>query len=184
HYPQHTTVDCISCHFTGFSRSKGQNAHDVWRYPERDNRVRPLVMKYNEAINWYPHNIVKPDSQSLCASKCHYTGNLIGASTINSVQISSEVPGSFSLQQNFPNPFNPTTEIKYQLPHKAHVHIAIYNTIGVEIAILVNSEQEPGYYVASWDGTNNSGQPVSSGLYMYKMETGSFTGVKKMLYLK
>ncbi|HAB54334.1 MAG TPA: hypothetical protein DCE80_19500 [Ignavibacteriales bacterium] len=80
HYPQHTTVDCISCHATGFGRSAGlgNDVHDVFRWTE-NNRVRPLAVKYNEGLSWYPHNIEKPDPTTSCAEKCHYEGNLIGA---------------------------------------------------------------------------------------------------------
>ena len=80
HYPQHTTVDCISCHATGFGRSAGldNDVHDVFRWTE-NNRVRPLAVKYNEGLSWYPHNIEKPDPTTSCAEKCHYEGNLISA---------------------------------------------------------------------------------------------------------
>lgn len=81
-YSKHTTVDCISCHFRGFVKTTGQTGHDVWRVDNKpDGRVRPLAMKYNEAVSWYPHNIEKPDVVSSCATKCHYEGNLLGVPT-------------------------------------------------------------------------------------------------------
>ena len=82
-YAQHTTVDCISCHFRGFVKSTGQTGHDVWRFEnELTGRVRPLAIKYNEAVSWYPHNIVRPDLTTSCATKCHYEGNIIGVLAI------------------------------------------------------------------------------------------------------
>ncbi|MEW6510199.1 MAG: T9SS type A sorting domain-containing protein [Bacteroidota bacterium] len=184
HYPQHTTVDCISCHFTGFGRSKGQNAHDVWRWPVASNRVRPLVMKYNEAINWYPHTIVRPDTNTSCAGKCHYEGNLIGASTITSVPISKEVPGSFALEQNYPNPFNPNTTIRFAIPTKELVRIAVYDVLGRFVTTLVNETTEPGTYKILWNGIDHAGMQVSSGVYFYRIEAGTFSSSRKMLLVR
>lgn len=83
HFPQHTTVDCLACHATGFGRSAGlgNDVHDVFRWPE-NNRVRPYAVKYNEGLSWYPHNIERPDPVNSCAAKCHYEGNLVGAAVI------------------------------------------------------------------------------------------------------
>jgi hypothetical protein len=184
HYPQHTTVDCISCHFTGFGRSKGQNAHDVWRWPLVNNRVRPLVVKYNEAINWYPHQIVKPDTHTVCASKCHYQGNLIGATPITSVPVSKEVPRTFALEQNYPNPFNPSTSIRFSVPAGGLVKIAVYDILGKHVAIIASEMTEPGTYKVFWDGMDDGGVPVSSGVYLYRMDAGSYTASKKMLLVR
>lgn len=183
HYPQHSTVDCISCHFTGFDRSKGQNAHDVWRWPEASNRVRPLVMKYNEAINWYPHNIVKPDANTACASKCHYKDNLIGASIITSVPVAKGVPKTFALEQNYPNPFNPSTEIRFSVPTKGLVRITVFDMVGRYVATLVNEVTEGGTYKVTWNGIDHTGVSVSSGVYLYRIEAGAFAASKKMLML-
>ena len=89
----------------------------------------------------------------------------------------------FSLQQNYPDPFNPTTTIRYQLPTASHVTLRIYNTLGQEVATLVNGPQESGYNSAVW-----SAQNVASGIYFYRITATSgqnvFTDVKKMLVLK
>lgn len=184
HYPQHTSVDCISCHFTGFGRSKGQNAHDVWRWPLANNRVRPLVVKYNEAINWYPHQIARPDTHTVCASKCHYQGNLIGASVILSVPVSMEVPKAFAIEQNYPNPFNPTTTIQFSVPRKELVRIAVFDMLGRYITTLANDNTEPGTYKVTWDGIDRTGVAAPSGVYFYRIEAGSYVQAKKMLLVK
>ena len=184
HYPQHTTVDCISCHFDGFARSKGQDAHDVWRWPQANNRVRPLVMKYNEAINWYPHTIVKPDANAVCASKCHYQGNLLGISVVTSIPVSEMVPKAFALEQNYPNPFNPSTEIRYSVPTKGPVSIVVYDVLGRFVAVLANEVVESGTYKVIWNGLDHNGAPVASGMYLYRIDAGTFAASRKMVLMK
>ncbi len=94
------------------------------------------------------------------------------------------IPDDFALGQNYPNPFNPTTHISYQLPTNAHVTIAVFNTNGQEIKTLVDKEMNTGYHNTIWDGTNNAGETVSSGLYIYKIKAGNFTDIKKMMLLQ
>ncbi len=94
------------------------------------------------------------------------------------------VPQVFALDQNYPNPFNPTTTIQYQLPKAATVHIAIYNMLGQQVRTLVNKDQTAGYYKAIWDGKNDAGLQVSTGMYFYRIKAGEFTKTHKMLMLK
>jgi hypothetical protein len=97
---------------------------------------------------------------------------------------SNAIPTEFGLAQNYPNPFNPTTYINYQLPTSTHVTITIYNTNGQEIKTLVSQDMKAGYHVIAWDGTNNAGQNVTSGLYFYQMKAGSFSDMKKMMLVR
>ena len=94
------------------------------------------------------------------------------------------IPKDFALGQNYPNPFNPTTTIRYQLPQARHVSINVYNLLGQMVTTLVDESQKAGYKAVVWDGTNNSGHRVSSGLYIYRMKAGEFIDVKRMLFLK
>jgi hypothetical protein len=101
----------------------------------------------------------------------------------------SEIPDVFALDQNYPNPFNPTTTVKYDLPEEATVTLKIYNVLGQEVLTLVSGTQAAGRYQAVWDGRNNFGTPVSSGVYFYRIEaTGvsgePFVSLKKMMFLK
>ncbi len=91
------------------------------------------------------------------------------------------VPEEYALDQNYPNPFNPETTIKYQLPEAGKVVLKIYNVIGQEIRTLVNEEKEAGYHNIRWDGMDNKGVSVSSGVYIYRLQVGNFVRVKKML---
>jgi hypothetical protein len=94
--------------------------------------------------------------------------------------IQAEIPGSFKLYANYPNPFNPSTEIKYDLPQNTFVTIKVYNILGEEIILLVNNEfKNAGRYSVTLDGTN-----LASGIYFYKIEAGSFVQSKKMVLIK
>ena len=99
----------------------------------------------------------------------------------------SQVPKEFSLEQNYPNPFNPITNIIYSIPKKSHVDVRIYNLIGREIKMLVNEEQEAKYYNIFWDGKDNSGNSVSSGMYFFRMVAQSpqkqYVKTRKMILL-
>ena len=94
------------------------------------------------------------------------------------------MPNSFALQQNYPNPFNPTTVIEYQIPRPVHVQLEIYNILGGKIATLIDGEQDGGFYTVSWNGRDQQNHMVTSGIYIYRLNAGQFTSVKKMLLLK
>ena len=94
------------------------------------------------------------------------------------------MPTSFTLEQNYPNPFNPSTTIRYQVPEQSVVSIKVYDMIGREVATLVNEAKPAGAYEANWNGMNNSGQHVSSGVYFYTISTKDFVQTKKMILMK
>lgn len=98
--------------------------------------------------------------------------------------IDSHVPDKFTLSQNFPNPFNPSTTIEYDLPRGENVRLKIYDVLGRQVATLVNAYQSPGNYRVEWNGKNGRGDVLASGVYFYSFEAGNFRVVKKMLYLK
>ncbi len=94
------------------------------------------------------------------------------------------VPEEFALEQNYPNPFNPSTTIAYQLPSAETVRITIYDLTGRNVLELLNETREAGSYTAKWDGRNQSGGRVASGLYIYQIQAGQFTQSRKMLFMK
>jgi hypothetical protein len=96
----------------------------------------------------------------------------------------SPVPYTFSLSQNYPNPFNPSTTVEYQLAHTTNVSIVVYDVLGKEIRTLVDGKKKAGLYTVSWDGTDNAGSRVSSGVYFYKMAALGYTKIQKMMLLK
>jgi predicted CXXCH cytochrome family protein len=97
---------------------------------------------------------------------------------------SDATPATFELTQNYPNPFNPSTQIGFALPKALNVRVNIYDITGKLVRSLVNESYAAGNYTATWDGQNLNGQQVASGVYIYRIEAGSFTSTKKMLMLK
>ncbi|MFH1853587.1 MAG: aryl-sulfate sulfotransferase [Candidatus Neomarinimicrobiota bacterium] len=93
-------------------------------------------------------------------------------------------PRKFALHHNYPNPFNPVTSIRYDLPAQAFVRIRVFDLLGKEIAVLVNGTQEAGYQSVRWYATDRFGQPVSAGVYLYQIQAGEFSQTYKMVLLK
>jgi len=94
-------------------------------------------------------------------------------------------PTSFSLSVARPNPFNPSTTIAYEVPEQTHITLTIYNLLGQEVVRLVDQVQPPGGYEAVWNGTNITGAGVASGIYLYRIVSGSgYTETKRMTLLK
>ena len=94
------------------------------------------------------------------------------------------IPVQYSLQQNFPNPFNPSTEIRFNLPSDGFVNLEVYNLTGQKVKTLESRNMQPGYHSVIWDGTNYAGEKVSTGMYFYMIQTDKFHNTKKMLFLK
>jgi tetratricopeptide (TPR) repeat protein len=94
------------------------------------------------------------------------------------------VPTEFRLYQNFPNPFNPNTEIRFDLPEAVKVQLKIFNVLGQEVATLVDELRPAGAYQILWDSQNSAGSVVSSGVYIYQIKAGNFIDSKKMVLLR
>ncbi len=94
------------------------------------------------------------------------------------------IPETFSLSQNYPNPFNPTTTISFGLPKDSQVKVEVYNLLGQKVKVLFNGLAKAGYKSLIWDGKDNAGKPVSSGVYFYRIDAGSYHDSKKMMMLK
>ena len=119
------------------------------------------------------------------ASETVYTYTVTDANGASASLALQTLPAAFSLADNFPNPFNPATTIKYALPQAADVELTIYNVVGQVVRTLVAEHQSAGRYVVEWDATNDSGHSLSAGMYFYRLQAGEeFLEVKKMLLLK
>ncbi|MCO6446366.1 MAG: T9SS type A sorting domain-containing protein [Ignavibacteriota bacterium] len=103
------------------------------------------------------------------------TGNVSGISEENFQQI----PENFSLSQNYPNPFNPSTTIRFELPESDIVTLKIFNILGEEVSTLVNTELKAGKHEYQFNANN-----LSSGIYFYRIQAGSFTETKKMILIR
>ena len=95
-----------------------------------------------------------------------------------------DIPISDNILNNYPNPFNPITTLRYDLPNNGFVNITVYDMMGRVIKNLINTHQTAGYKTIQWNATNNQGEPVSAGVYLYKIQAGDFVDTKKMIFLK
>ncbi len=95
-----------------------------------------------------------------------------------------ETPTHFALSQNYPNPFNSATAIKFWIPRESDVRLVVYDVSGRQVRTLLNSHMVPGNYRVVWDGRDDGGKPVPSGVYLYRLEAGEFVQGKRMILLK
>jgi hypothetical protein len=107
-----------------------------------------------------------------------HTGRTGKVGAITSVRSQTREPLGYALEQNYPNPFNPSTRIRFSMPGRSHVSISVFNTLGQEVAKLVNGYQDPGYHDVPFDARG-----LASGVYFYRLEAGSFIETKKLVLL-
>ncbi|NUN71058.1 MAG: DUF4623 domain-containing protein, partial [Bacteroidetes bacterium] len=98
--------------------------------------------------------------------------------------VTTMVPSQYVLEQNYPNPFNPATTIRFALPAMGSVRLTVYDILGRQVRTLMNGEAAAGYHSVVWDGRNDLGRQVATGMYIYRIESGSFISTKKMMLLK
>jgi hypothetical protein len=96
----------------------------------------------------------------------------------------TDMPRAFALHQNVPNPFNPNTVVRFEMPIKAHVSLRIYDAAGRLVRALVEAERSAGRYGEPWDGRDSAGKAAASGIYFYRLEAGAFTQTRKMVLLR
>jgi len=142
-------------------------------------------------IGWVNDNCVYVSGCDWVADSVDYTDaffnsmdDCIETCVLVSNDESNQLPTAFSLYNNYPNPFNPMTTIRYNLPDDALVNITIYDMMGRVVKTLINDQQTTGYRSLQWNATNDNGAPVSAGLYLYTIEAGQFRKTKKMVLLK
>ena len=93
-------------------------------------------------------------------------------------------PSRYRLDQNFPNPFNPRTQIKYSLKEAGNVSVKIFDVLGNNVNIIVQEFQHKGFHSVNWNGTNSYGEAVTAGMYFYEIKSKNFKQTKKMILLK
>ena len=109
---------------------------------------------------------------------------LIGTKAFLEQESGAPIPIDYALDQNHPNPFNPFTNISFSIRESQHVHLAVYNILGQLVRTLVDEEMVAGRYERTWNGDDNFGRAVASGIYFYRLNTGKFTQCRKMALLK
>ncbi|RPI73693.1 MAG: T9SS C-terminal target domain-containing protein [Ignavibacteriales bacterium] len=100
------------------------------------------------------------------------------------VEITIGTPESYSLEQNFPNPFNPVTTIRFSIPYDTNVKLSIFNILAEEVAVLVNDHLESGFHEVQWNGADRNNKVLPTGAYFYRIDAGDFVEVKKMMFIK
>jgi hypothetical protein len=99
-------------------------------------------------------------------------------------KLSADMPTEFNLGDAHPNPFNPETEISFSLPERSQASLVIYNILGEKVKILVDQSMEAGVHTVHWNGKDQAGNPVASGIYFYKLTAGDLFLAKKMVLTK
>ena len=142
-------------------------------------------------IGWVNDNCVYVSGCDWVADSVDYTDaffnsmdDCIETCVLVSNDESNQLPTAFSLYNNYPNPFNPMTTIRYNLPDDALVNITIYDMMGRVVKTLINDQQNAGYRSLQWNATNDAGSPVSAGIYLYMIQAEKFRQTKKMILLK
>jgi hypothetical protein len=128
---------------------------------------------WGNPFGWYP--VVWESNRS---GRWHLYGIYLPFITVD-VEPVAGLPAGFRLEQNFPNPFNPSTTIRYGLPSRTHVTLTIFNTLGQQVATLVEGEEEAGYHEAVFDGSG-----LASGVYLYRLQAGDFLQTRKLILLR
>jgi len=123
----------------------------------------------------------KDDENAVGESGMYVFNVLENLSVRNNAQLMIDI---YELSQNYPNPFNPVTTLRYDLPEQTHVNITIYDMLGRQVKTLINQTQDAGFKSVIWDATNEYGNPVSAGVYLYKIQAGEFVQTRKMVLLK
>jgi photosystem II stability/assembly factor-like uncharacterized protein len=141
----------------------------------------PPGQAYLDTIRFTPSSAVGYSANIVVVSNSVSSPDTVRVSTSGVVSIahSEATPKEFSIDQNYPNPFNPSTTIRYGLPSSSHVTLAVFNTLGQQVAIVQNGEQEAGYHEVRFDGSN-----LSSGVYFYRIQAENFVATKRLLLLR
>ncbi len=136
------------------------------------------VWGYKEGLGWQTTSyLVRADGTArpaLLWLAAYIKNNPLGVT-----ETASKLPSTYELEQNFPNPFNPTSEIQYSVPRNGHISLKVYNILGKEVVTLFDGVRQPGNYVATFNGVG-----LASGVYFYRLRAGSFTETKKLLLVK
>jgi len=96
----------------------------------------------------------------------------------------NDIPDVYALYDGYPNPFNPFTTIRYDLPRETEVKLLVFDILGRQVKTLVSENQNAGYQSVQWNGLDDTGRPVGTGIYLYRIEAEGFVETRKLLFLK
>jgi len=158
--------------------------YNVYRQDQSSLEVATIFETEN---NYYFDNIEIDGDYQYWVTAVDVSGNESDPSEPAMVTLGVQedlMPMEYALMQNYPNPFNPSTQIMYSLPKTSSVKIVIYDMLGSKVRTLHSGVQDAGYKNVLWNATNENGDPVSAGMYIYAIEAESFFASKKMILLK
>jgi hypothetical protein len=150
--------------------------------PSPDDSPAPFTLK--PLVGMIPAGAIDQVPYEMGNNAQNFPSGTANVQITTAVDDEPGIPDQFELHQNYPNPFNPETSISYTLANAGVVRIAIYNLLGQKIRTLVDAAQQAGTHRLVWDGRNDLGQDVTTGVYIYRMETTDFSAVKKMTLLR
>jgi hypothetical protein len=187
HYP--TVEGDTLCNDTTCKYYLLQVTHFIWEYTFCFMSVRWDTISFSlgqltSGEYWIDLLVVSYDLLFPAKVTTHDT---LFAFSITSTKVNEEqvpVPGKFKLYQNYPNPFNPFTTIDYTVEKEGVVDLIMYNVLGQEVRTLINEKRQKGNYSVQWDGRNDKGEELPTGVYFYVLKVGNCTSAKKMLLLK
>jgi hypothetical protein len=141
---------------------------------------------YDVKTLWFGFSFqfIRDDAQASLIDRAHVVADVLQWMQVPVEITGTEIPAAYKLAQNFPNPFNPTTSVRFDMKEKGLVTIRIYNVAGQLVRTLMSGAQDVGAHAVAWDGRNDRGADVGSGIYFYKMETKGFSDTKKMVLLR
>ena len=155
----------------------------ILEYEVKDEEIWELVPVIAYPIGRWANQENLDEAISLTGQK-QITLSSVVEQWILRKSLSSEIPSEFLLSPAYPNPFNPITTLRYDLPSEGYVTLAIYDINGREINQLVNTVQSAGHKSVRWNATDSFGKPVSAGVYLYQIRVGEFVQTRKMVLLQ
>nr|ADI17499.1 hypothetical protein [uncultured bacterium HF0130_06E03] len=162
----------------------------MWEKPGQvaigNGRLNKNTIKGQGYIAQLYFTLLGNPNEAIIALRRTYTSSpQLGVRSVSRLESTKLIPSEYFLHRNFPNPFNPSTTIKYSLPKATAVKLSIFNILGQEVRSLMNNHNHAaGFYSLTWDGLNNNGKQLSSGAYYYRLQTPNFTKTHKMMLIK
>ncbi len=164
----------------------GEGLIATFHFSSKNSRCVPEL----KLINWplsageLCFNMVDENGRSISMKKIKDEDIQIPIKFGDEKEVEESQPAHFKLERNFPNPFNPETVIKFTLPHDSHVSLNVYNILGQVVNTLVDEALPAGNHSVIWDGKNEQGRDVASGVYFYRIKAGDFESIQKMTLLR
>ena len=192
HEASHTSLDAYHASSTGWLNAQSLDNNFISNYaqdnPDREDIAESFLVYL--AVQYRSDRISQETSQTITQTipnRIEYFNdqsfNMYPVEAILSTD-RDVIPLQYVLHQNHPNPFNPVTTLRYDLPENSLVNITIYDMLGRQVKTLVNQTQDAGFKSVIWNATNDYGKPVSAGVYLYQIQADEFVQTKKMVLLK